>query len=126
MRMMNGRTDSLLGKALRGSSKACKSPGSKKAEVSKSKVKTMFCLFYSPELSPCDFFFFCFVFPAMKNLLKGSQSETEKRFRRLQWPSQTACRRMTSGNASTVGDKTGIHIYLQEGTTSKETTAIKN
>jgi hypothetical protein len=81
--MMNGRTDSLLGKALRESSKACKSPGSKKAEMRKLKVKKkLLFLFYSPDLTPCDFLFFCF-YSAMKNLLKGSQSETTEEIQKV-------------------------------------------
>lgn len=76
MRMMNGRTDSLLGKVLREKSKACKYPGAKKAEMSKC------CLFYSPDLTQFNFFFFCF-FPSMKNLLKGSQSETTEEIQKV-------------------------------------------
>jgi hypothetical protein len=46
----------------------------------------------------------------MKNLLKGSQSETTEEIQKFKLPFQTACRRLTSGNASTVGNRTGIHV----------------
>jgi hypothetical protein len=75
---------------------------------------------HSPDLAPCDFF----LFSTMENNLNDHTLKPRRRFRRLWRRFYIICRRMASDNASTVRNNTGIRVYLKEGITLTEATAL--